>query len=304
MGRLFDAVLQRVSALGPVAVAVAEGHDPAALEAIAQASCHGFARAELVGSRAKIEEALSSVSIPAEAVNIVESKSPEESAAKAVELVRTGKASILMKGKMHTSVLLRAVLDKEKGLRTGKVLSHTAALEVPGFDRFIFVADGGVNIAPDLERKIGIVENAIEVAQALGVSEPRVALLCAVEVPTADYPATLDAAIIAKMAERGVFQGAIVDGPLALDVAVSPESAAIKKVGGPVAGKADILIAPDITTGNSVAKSMQYFAGALMGGVITGATHPVVVISRADTARVKLCSLAVARCLVGPNSGL
>jgi len=303
MGRLFETLIEQAGKLGPAVVAVAEGYDPAALEAIAEASARGFVRAELVGPRKKIEKALSSVDVPRNSVEIVDSETPGESAAKAVELVRTGRASILMKGKIQTSVLLRAVLDKERGLRAGRVLSHTAALEVPGFNRFIFVADGGVNIAPDLERKIGIVENAIEVARTLGVQEPRVALICAVEIPGADYPATLDAAIIAKMAERGAFPGAIVDGPLALDVAISPESALIKGVGGPVAGKADVLITPDITSGNTLAKSMQYFAGALMGGVITGASRPIVVISRADTAQVKTCSLAMARCLVQEPAG-
>lgn len=294
---MLDSLLENVSCLEPVTVAVAEGHDPAALEAVADASARGFVRAVLVGPKRKIEEALSNFEM--REVTVVESAGPEESAAKAVELVRSGQASVIMKGKMQTATLLKAVLDREKGLRTGRVLSHTAVLEVPTFDRFLFVADGGVNVAPDLERKTGIVRNAIEVSRALGVAEPRVALICAVEVPNPDYQATLDAAAIAKMGERGGFPGAFVDGPMALDVAISAESAAIKNVVGPVAGRADILVAPDITTGNSVAKSMQYFAGALMGGVITGATHPVVVISRADTAMVKLCSLAVARCLVG-----
>ena len=184
------------------------------------------------------------------------------------------------------------------GLRQGRILSHVACLEVPGFDRFIFVTDGGVVLSPDLNKKVEIVMNAIEVARVMGVEEPRIAVLGPSEVPVPDFAASMDAVNLDRMSKDGRFPGAYVEGPIALDAAISPESARIKGIEGQVAGRADVLIAPDVVAGNSIAKSMQYFARAVMGGVIVGAKAPVVVISRADTAEVKLNSIAMARSLI------
>lgn len=280
-------------------MSLVEASDEEALSALAAAESAGFAVPYLVGDTEKIKRLISEKGISLARPFFVEARVPEESAKTGVALVREGKCRILMKGKIATATLLKAVLDKEAGLRTGRTLSHVAALEVPGFDRFIFVTDGGVVLQPDLERKVEILKNAIEVCRMMGVERPRIAVLAPSETPTLDSEASVHAAVLSKMADRGAFPGAFVDGPMALDVAVSEESARIKGVAGEVAGRADVLLMPDVVSGNSVAKSIQYFARAVMGGVIVGAAAPIVVISRADTHVVKLNSLAMARALIG-----
>ncbi len=299
MGPLYEALLARVKALGPVGVCLVEALDEEALSAVSMAEKQGFVAPYLIGARERIQEALERKGISLTSPVLVDAKDPAESAKKGIGLIRDRAASILMKGKLATSLLLRAALDREEGLRTGRILSHVACLEVEGYDRFIFVTDGGVVMNPDLEKKIEIVKNAIGVAKVMGVSAPRIACLGPSELPSLDSEASIHGAILSKMAHRGVFPGAFVDGPMALDVAVSPESARIKGVFGEVAGKADVLLAPDLVSGNSLAKSIQYFARAIMGGVIVGAAAPIVLISRSDTSLVKLNSLAMARCLVG-----
>jgi phosphate butyryltransferase len=297
VGPLFQAFLGKVRKLGPVGVSLVEASDEEALSALSTAEAEGFVTPYLVGDSGKIREVLSEGGISLKDPTFVEGKTPEESARLGVALVRDGNCAVLMKGKVGTAILLRAALDRETGLRTGRILSHVAALEVPGFDRLLFVTDGGVVLQPDLEKKVEIVRNAIELCRMMGVDHPRIAVLAPSEVPSLDSEASIHGAILSKMADRGAFPGAFVDGPMALDVAVSPESARIKGVGGEVAGRADVLLAPDVVSGNSVAKSMQYFAHAVMGGVIVGALAPIVVISRSDTHVVKLNSLAMARCL-------
>ena len=299
LGPLFRGFLARVHEMGPVGVSLVEASDEEALSALAAAESAGFAVPYLVGDTEKIKRLISEKGISLARPFFVEARVPEESAKTGVALVREGKCRILMKGKIATATLLKAVLDKEAGLRTGRTLSHVAALEVPGFDRFIFVTDGGVVLQPDLERKVEILKNAIEVCRMMGVERPRIAVLAPSETPTLDSEASVHAAVLSKMADRGAFPGAFVDGPMALDVAVSEESARIKGVAGEVAGRADVLLMPDVVSGNSVAKSIQYFARAVMGGVIVGAAAPIVVISRADTHVVKLNSLAMARALIG-----
>ncbi|MEX0975121.1 MAG: phosphate acyltransferase [Bacillota bacterium] len=295
VGPLFSAFLGRVRRQGPVGVSLVEAFDPEALSALALAQ--GFVTPYLVGDEDRIRKVISDAGIPLTNPTFVPAATPEESAKLGVSLVREGKCKVLMKGKVGTAVLLKAALDKETGLRAGGILSHVAALEVPGFDRFIFVTDGGVVLKPDLDKKVQIAKNAIEVCRMMGVEHPRIAVLAPSEVLNPDSEASMHAAALSRLAEEGAFPGAFVDGPMALDVAVSPESAEIKGVGGDVAGRADVLLAPDVVSGNSVAKSMQYFAHAVMGGVIVGALAPIVVISRADTHVVKLNSLAMARCL-------
>lgn len=297
MSSLFDVVVRKAKKLGPVGVALVEACDEAALSALSIAEAEGFVKPYLIGQRERVEKILQEKDISLKDPSFVDARTQEESAFAGTRLVREGVASILMKGKIPTPSFLHAVLDKERGLRTGKILSHVACLEVPGFTRFIFVTDGGVVLHPDLEKKVQIINNAIEVARVIGVETPKIACLAPSEIPSLDSEASVHAAILAKMSDRGLFPGAIVDGPMALDVAISPESATIKGVGGPVAGNADVLLAPDVVSGNSIAKSMQYFAKAVMGGVIVGALVPLVVISRADTSLVKLNSLAIARCV-------
>lgn len=298
-GSLFHRFLDRIKKMGPVGVSLVEAWDKEALSALALAESHGFVVPYLVGDEGRIKGALSRLDSPLGAAKLVHAATPEESARLGVSLVREGKCGIVMKGKISTSVLLRAVLDKETGLRTGtgRILSHVAALEVSGFDRFIFVTDGGVVLQPDFDKKVEIVKNAIEVCRMMGVEHPRIALLAPSEAPNPDSSASMDAVALSRLAEDGAFPGAFVEGPMALDVAVSPDSASVKGISGEVPGRADVLLAPDLVSGNSIAKSMQYFARAVMGGVITGAAAPVVVISRADTHVVKLNSLAMARCL-------
>lgn len=299
MSRLFEAFLSKVRSMSPVGVSLVEATDEEALRALASAQEEGFVVPYLVGVPDRVKKVIEEKGVALRDPVFVEAGSPEECAQVGVELVRNGSASILMKGKVSTPLLLKAVLDRERGLRTGRILSHVACLEVPGYDRFIFVTDGGVVLTPDLEKKVEIVKNAIAVARMMGVGTPRIACLGPTEIPTLESEASIHAAILAKMSDRGAFPGAFVDGPMALDVAISPESARTKGVSGEVAGRADILLAPDLVTGNTLAKSMQYFAGALMGGVIVGALAPIVVISRSDTAQVKLYSLAMARSLIG-----
>jgi len=210
-----------------------------------------------------------------------------------MELVGLGHAQIAMKGKIETGDFLRAALDKEVGLRVGRLLTHVGVFEIPGFDRLLFISDAGVVVAPTMEQKIEIVQNAIYVAQRLGVEEPKVAILAATEMVNPKIPTTLDAANLAKMADRGQIKGGIVDGPLALDNAISLESARIKGIKSEVAGCADILIAPDIEAGNMLAKALTYFAKARMAGIVVGGKSPLIVASRSDPHETKLVSMAL-----------
>ncbi len=214
-------------------------------------------------------------------------------ARKVMELVRMGHADLAMKGKIETGDFLRAALDRETGLRVGRLFSHVAVFEVPGFDRLLFVTDSGVVVAPTLEQKMEIVQNAITVAQRLGIAEPKVAILAATEMVNPKIPTTLDAANLAKMADRHQIQGGLVDGPLALDNAISAESAAIKGIHSPVAGSADILVAPDVEAGNMLAKAITYFANGKMAGVVVGGKAPMIVASRSDPHETKLISMAL-----------
>ncbi|HHX27441.1 MAG TPA: phosphate butyryltransferase [Firmicutes bacterium] len=298
MSHLFYGFRERVKRMGSVGISLVEAFDEEALLALAEAESEGFALPFLMGDPDKIERAIESSGARLQNPVIVEAQGPLESARAGTRLVREGTCRILMKGKIGTGSLMKAVLDREEGLRTGRILSHVACLEVPGYDRFIFVTDGGVVLRPDLPKKAEIVSNAIDVARLMGVETPRVAVLAPSEVPNPDSEASVHAVELARMSREGRFPGAFVEGPMALDAAVSPEAASIKGMTGQVPGRADVLVAPDVVSGNSIAKSMQYFARAVMGGVIVGAAAPVVVISRADTAQVKLNSIAMARALI------
>jgi phosphate butyryltransferase len=230
---------------------------------------------------------------------IVHEPEPGPAVRKVMELLRMGHADLAMKGRIETGEFLRAALDREVGLRVGRLFTHVAAFELPGFDRLLFVTDSGVVVAPTLEQKVEIVQNAIMVAQRLGVSEPKVAVLAASEMVNPKIPTTMDAANLAKMADRRQIQGGIVDGPLALDNAISPESAEIKGIHSPVAGCADILVAPDVEAGNMLAKAITYFAKGKMAAVVVGSKSPLVVASRSDPHETKLVSMALAVVLAG-----
>jgi phosphate butyryltransferase len=276
-----------------VAVVVAEDHE--VIQAVKMALGKQLSSFMLFGEEAKIKSLLTEHGLEeSHQLKIVSCKSPEEAASKAVQAVSSGDAEVLMKGMVSTSTILKAVLNKEYGLRTGKVLSHVAAFEISGFDRLIFVTDAAMNIAPDLKQKADIIQNAVDVATRIGVDMPKVAPIAAVEVVNPSMEATLDAAALSQMNQRGQIKDCVVDGPLALDNAVSLEAASHKGVGGEVAGQADILLVPNIETGNALYKSLIYFAKAKVGAVIAGAKAPIVLTSRADSAESKLHSIALA----------
>lgn len=301
MIRTFDELLQAAQRGTAVRVAVAMAEDLEVLEAIKEAADLGLARGILIGDAAEIGRSAELVGLDLSDQEVVAETDPENAARLAVQAVRSGQANVLMKGQLQTSDLLRAVLDRERGLRTGQPLSHVAVTELQGERRLILITDGGVNIAPDVVRKAQIIDNAVMVARKLGMETPRVAVLAAVEVVNSEMPATIDAAMLAKMADRRQIRHAIVDGPLALDVAISRAAAEDKRLQSPVSGQADILLAPNIEAGNILTKSLQYFAGATMAGVVVGALVPIVVLSRADLAESKLLSIALAKLLAEPD---
>ncbi len=224
----------------------------------------------------------------------IQKDDPVEAAREAVAAVRRGEAQLLMKGLLQTATIMKAVLNKEEGLRTGRALSHACVFEVPGWHKLVFITDVALNVAPDAARKADIIRNQVIMAQALGVEKPKVAALAAVETLNPDMPATLDARQLQEMAERGELGNCYVQGPLALDLAVSPESGHTKGVTGPVIGDADILLVPDIEAGNMLYKGLVYFAKARPAGIIMGAKCPVVLLSRADSPDAKLMSIALA----------
>ncbi len=276
-------------------VAVVQAADKEVLTAVAagleKSLCHfilygdgGFIRSFLGGAGIDIQNGL----------QIVEAGTPETAAKQAVKDVSSGKADVVMKGNIDTSTLLKAVLNKEDGLRTESVLSHVALFEVPGRKHCILLTDAAMNIAPDLETKASIIKNAVHVAKSIGIEVPKVAALAAVEKVNQAMPATVDAANLARMQRDGKITGCLVDGPLAFDVAVSAEAAAQKNIESDTAGCADVLLVPTIETGNALYKSFVYFAGAKVAAVIAGAKAPIVLTSRSDTAENKLFSLALA----------
>lgn len=225
--------------------------------------------------------------------DFVEVSSDVEAAHMGAKLVGEGKAHVLMKGLVKTSTLLKAVLDQSYGLRKGDLLSHVAVLESPVLDRLVLLSDGGMVIRPSLEQKVAIIKNAVDVAMKLGMENPRVACIAAVEVVNPDMPETVEAAVLSQMNKRGQIKGCVVDGPLGLDNTLSEFAAKVKRVEGEVAGRADILIVPDIHSGNFLGKSVVYLAGGKIAGVVVGARAPIVIVSRADTAESKLYSIAL-----------
>lgn len=289
----FEDILGAVKDKAPKRVAVAAAQDAAVLEAVQGAHEQKIAEFTLVGDIDRIKATAEKLKVSLDDVHMVHEPDDRKAAYRAVALVSSGQADVLMKGLINTADLLRAVLDKEVGLRTGRVLSHTAVYEVPGFDRLLMITDGGMNISPTLQQKADIIHNSVQLAKVLGIHPAKVAILAAVEVVNPDMPATLEAAALAKMAERGQIKDAIVDGPLALDNAISSEAARHKGIKSPVAGQADILITPDIEAGNMLGKALVYIARSKIAGLVLGAAKPVVVTSRADTYEAKLISIAL-----------
>jgi phosphate butyryltransferase len=291
LNKLLDKATQQKNKV--IAVAAAEDHE--VLEAVCEAINRNVASFILYGEESEIKDFLSGKSLlNDERIKIIGTSNPKEAAMEAVKAVSSGRADVLMKGLISTSAILKEVLNKEYGLRSGKVLSHVAAFGVPGFEQLIFVTDAGMNIAPDLKVKAEIVQNAVNVARTLGIEQPKVAPLAAVEVVNPDMQATLDCAALVQMASRGQIKNCIIDGPLALDNAVSIDAAKHKGIQSDVAGRADILMVPTIEVGNVLYKSLIYFAKAKVGAVIAGARAPIVLTSRADSSESKLYSIALA----------
>ncbi|MCU5682482.1 phosphate butyryltransferase [Bacillus wiedmannii] len=276
-----------------VAVAVAEDHE--VIEAVAKAIKLQLAQFRLYGNQEKIMGMLQEHGLQtSEHIEVIAVASSAEAAELSVKAVRNGEADVLMKGNIPTANILKAVLNKEWGLRKGSALSHVAAFEVPNYDRLIFVTDAAMNIAPDVTQKAAIIQNTVEVAQAIGIDLPKVAPIAAVEVVNPAMQATIDAAMLTQMNRRGQIKNCVVDGPLALDNAVSQIAAEHKGIVSDVAGKADILLVPTIEAGNVLYKSLVYFADAKVGAMIAGAKAPIVLTSRADSAETKVYSLALA----------
>ncbi len=276
-------------------VAVAAAQEHSALEAIFDARAAGIAEPILVGDAEAIRAIAAELGADLSGVRLLEEKDYAKAAAQAVALVRSGEADVLMKGVLDTSILLKAALNKEAGLNAGRLTSHVAVIESPSYHKLFIVTDAAINIAPDLQGKLDIVANAVAVARSLGVERPKVAMLAAVEKVNADrMPCTVDAALVTQMNRRGQVKDCIVDGPLALDNAISAESARIKKIVSDVAGDADILVAPDIEAGNVLYKALLDLGGAKGAGIVAGAARPIVLTSRADSRETKLASIALA----------
>lgn len=279
-------------------IAIAAAQDKVVLEAVVQAVRDNIVDAILVGDKKKILSLGEELNISLDNMRIVDECDVNKAAAKAVELVTKGEAQFLMKGILGTADLLKAVLNKEAGLKTNSLLSHVMIYEVPTYHKLLFLTDGGMVPYPELNDKIGIVNNAVKVAHGLQIEKPKVAPICAVEVVNPSMQATLDAAALSSMNKRGQIKGCIIDGPLALDNAISEEAAHHKGIISEVAGDADILLVPNIEAGNFLGKSLTYFAKAESAGVIVGAKCPVVLVSRADSAKSKLYSIALGASLV------
>lgn len=293
----FRTLLAEAAGRPPLVAAVAYPCDVSALAPVAEAAAAGLLAPILIGPAEAIRRAAEGARLDVAAFRLVEAPDAVAAAARAVELVRDGEAAALMKGSLHTDVLLRAVLAPDAGLCTGRRLSHVYIMDVPTYPRPLLVTDAAVNIAPDLVQKRDIVQNAIDLARAMGIATPRVAILSAVETVNPQLRSTLDAAALCKMADRGQISGGLVDGPLAFDNAVSPTAAAEKGIVSPVAGQADILVAPDLEAGNMLAKQLSFLAGADAAGVVLGARVPIILTSRADSERTRLASCAVAALL-------
>ena len=290
----YEQLIERCKKLAAIPAAVAHPCEASALSGAVEAARAGLIVPILVGPAEKIASVAESAKIDLSGFKIVDAEHSHASAAKAAELVRTGEAELLMKGSLHTDELMAAVVAREVGLRTGRRISHVFVMDVPTYHKVLVVTDGAINIAPTLEDKADICQNAIDLARSLGLEKPKVAILAAVETVTSKMPATIEAAALCKMADRGQITGAIVDGPLAFDNAISKEAAAIKRIKSDVAGDPDILVAPDLEAGNMLAKQLTFLANADSAGLVLGAKVPVILTSRADSVRSRIASSAVA----------
>jgi len=293
----YERLITAAKALPLLATAVAYPCDETSLKGALEAAEAGLIKPILVGPKDKILSLARTFSLDMSAVEIVDIQHSEAAAERAVALVRSGKAELLMKGSLHTDELLSEVVKRDTGIRTGRRISHVFIMDVPGHPNTLFITDAAVNIAPDLATKRDIIQNAIDLHVALGLGAPKVAILSAVETVTLSIPSTIEAAALCKMADRGQITGGELDGPLAFDNAISPEAARIKGIKSPVAGQAQILVVPDLEAGNMLAKNLTFLSGADAAGVVLGARVPIILTSRADNVRTRMASCAVAMLL-------
>jgi phosphotransacetylase len=290
----YEQLLTRCHSLEPIPTAVAHPCEETALSGAVEASAKGLIAPVLVGPEARIREIAKQHAIDLGQIPIVDVAHSHAAAAKAVELVRQGSVEIIMKGSLHTDELLSAVVARETGLRTGRRISHVFIMDVPTYHKVLVVTDAAINLAPTLEEKADICQNAIDLAVSLGVERPKVAILAAVETINSRMPATIDAAALCKMADRKQITGGILDGPLAFDNAISKDAARIKGIESEVAGDPSILVAPDLEAGNILAKQLIFLANADSAGLVLGARVPIILTSRADSVRSRIASCAVA----------
>ncbi len=296
--KVFDQLIEACRVMGPIAMAIVAPTTAVAIAGVIAAANERLIDPVLVGEGAVIRRVAQTMGVDLSSFLLVDAGDDLDAARKSVALCRSGRVHALMKGSLHTDTLMRAVLEHEVGLRTSRRVSHVFILDAPAYPRPLLITDAAINIYPTLEDKVDIVRNAIDLAHALGIDVPNVAILSAAETVNPKIISTLDAAALCKMADRKQITGAVVDGPLAFDTAVSAEAAHIKGLISPVAGVADILVVPDLESGNMLAKQLEYLGGAELAGVVVGARVPIVLTSRADASRARLASCAVAAACV------
>lgn len=291
---VFHGFIERCKNLPAISTAVVWPLSGVALRGAVEAAQEGLIRPTLIGDEEEIKALAAEIRVDVRPYPILQADTESKAAELGCMLCRSGKALAMMKGSLHTDELMKAAMNKETGLRTSRRISHVFVMDTPAYSRTLLITDAAINITPELEDKVHIVQNAIDLAHALGIPEPKVALLSAVETVNPKIKSTLDAAALCKMADRGQITGGILDGPLAFDTAVSARAADIKGLESPVVGQADILVVPDLESGNMLAKQLEYLGGAQMAGVVLGARVPTILTSRADSAETRLTSCAVA----------
>ncbi len=304
MSQFFEDLLAKCEGLPPMPTAVAHPCDAVSLCGAVDAARAGLLEPILVGPERKIRAVAKAEGIDLTPYRLIPTKHSHEAAEKAVALVRDGTASVLMKGSLHTDELMHEVMQKETGLRTGRRLSHMYVMHVPTYHKLLMVTDAAINIYPTLEEKLDICQNAIDLAQALGIATPKIGILSAVETVTPKIPSTVEAAALCKMAERGQITGGMLEGPLAFDNAINKEAAEIKHIRSDVAGDVDILLAPDLEAGNMLAKQLTFLANADAAGLVVGARAPIILTSRADSVPARLASCAVAAIFAAARQGI
>ena len=304
MFRNLEELVEAARAQGPASIAIAAAQDPDVIEAMKKANEIGLAKGIFVGDRRKICALAEAADFRIPDAQLISEPDDAMAARKAIALIQDGRANLLMKGKIKSADLMRAVLDKADGLRAGRLLSQVIVFQVPGFDRLMLMTDAAINIAPAVEQKADICRNAIQVAHALGIEKPNLAMLCALEFVNQDMPATLDAAAVTMMNRRGQLAGAYVEGPIAMDVPLSRFAADRKGIASPLVEQTDIFVCPDIEAANILYRAIIYFAKGTSGGIVLGAKVPLILLSRAETPETKIASIAIGMLVARADAGI